>query len=237
MEGPSSDNLRSLFFVFLFASCLLQAQFLEFGGGVGVTQYSGDLSSGYRFSTAGPAVSGHVRFNLSEIVSNRISLTVGGINADDENPVDVLGENRGHSFNSTIVELSSVFEYHFLDYKSHELPQKWSPYMFMGFGILRPGDPSTDQDYNKNQAVIPMGVGFKHKIGKQFVIEFEAGARKTWFDLLDGISDEDTTLKNYQYGNPNDDDWYYYTGIKLSFVLYKIPCPFPYIPNRSMYQR
>lgn len=202
-----------------------------------MTQYSGDLSSGYRFSTAGPAISGHFRLNFSEAVSNRFTLTFGKIQADDGNPVDVLGENRVHSFNSSIVELSSVFEYHFLDYRNHELPQKWSPYVFAGFGFMRLNNPSTDEEFARNQPVIPLGIGFKHKIGKQFVIEFEAGARKTFFDLLDGISDEDTTLKNYQYGNPNDDDWYYFTGIRLSFVLYQIPCPFPYVPNRSLLNR
>lgn len=215
----------------------VSAQFIEFGGGIGVTQYSGDLSSGYRFSTAGPAITGHLRLNLSEVVSNRFTLTFGSIRGNDDSPVDVLGENREHSFNSGIVELSSVFEYHFLDYKNHELPQKWSPYIFGGFGFMRLNNPSTDEDFARNQPVIPLGVGFKHKIGKQFVIEFEAGARKTFFDYLDGISDEDTTLKNYQYGNPNDDDWYYFTGIRLSFVLYKIPCPFPYIPNRYLLKR
>lgn len=210
---------------------------MEFGGGIGVTQYSGDLSSGYRFSTAGPAASLHYRLNFSEVVSTRFSLVYGGIKGSDANAVDVLGENRNHSFNSSVLEVSSVFEYHFLDYRSHDLPQKWSPYAFIGFGIMRLGNPSSEDDFGKNQAVIPMGLGFKHTIGKQFAIEFEAGARKTWFDHIDGISDGDTTIKNYQYGNPNDSDWYYYTGIRLSYVLYDIPCPFPYVPNRHMLKR
>lgn len=214
------------------------AQFMEFGLGLGMTQYSGDLEYGYKLNTAGPAASLHYRLNFSEIVSTRFALTVGNIRASDDTPVDVLGENRDFSFNSTIVEISSVFEYHFLDYKNHDLAQKWSPYIFLGFGILRPGEvngPSTD--YSKNQAVIPMGIGFKHKVGKRFVLEWEAGARKTFFDELDGVSDNDVTVKNYQYGHPNDTDWYFFTGIRLSCVLYNIPCPFPYVPNRSMLRR
>ena len=236
MVKLSSDNLKYFLCVFVFIVHSTQGQFIEFGAGLGVTQYSGDLSSGYRFSTAGPAVTGHLRLNFSEIVSNKIGIIVGGIQANDEAPVDVLGQNRRHSFQSTVVEIGSVFEYHFLDYKNHKSPQKWSPYVFIGFGILRL-EKSTTEDFNKNQPVIPMGVGFKHKIGKQFVVEIEAGARKTWSDLIDGISDEDTTIKNYQYGNPNDYDWYYFTGIRVSYVLYKIPCPFPYIPNRYLYKR
>ena len=232
------NHLRYLGLVLLLVVHLATAQFMEFGAGVGVTQYAGDLSSGYRFSTAKPAFSGHYRLNFSEIVSNRFSLTIGEVKASDErSSVDVLGDNRQHSFNNTLLEISSVFEYHFLDYKNHELPQKWSPYVFMGCGIMRLSGDSENSDYNRNQAVIPMGIGFKHKIGKQFVVELEAGVRKTWFDHLDGISDGDTSIKNYQYGNPNDHDWYYFTGFRISYVLYKIPCPFPYVPNRSLLSR
>jgi hypothetical protein len=214
------------------------AQLIEFGAGIGITNYSGDLSPGYKLSTAKPAASVHYRLNFSEIVSTRFTLTYGGIKGDDSNPVDVLGENRNHSFSSNILEISSVFEYHFLDYKDRKSPQKWSPYAFLGFGMMKLKNPSNvSDDYRLNQMVIPMGLGFKHKIGKQFVAEFEAGARKTFFDYLDGISDGDVTIKDYQFGNPNDDDWYFFTGFRLSFVLYKIPCPFPYIPNRTLYQR
>jgi len=213
-------------------------QFVEVGLGVGVSQYSGDLEYGYRFSSARPAANVHYRLNFSEAISTRFNLMYGGLAADDNTPVDVLGENRDMSFRSSVAELSSVFEYHFLDYKNHDLPQKWSPYAFLGFGIMRLNNPSnTEEDYSKNQPVIPMGVGFKHKIGKQFVIEVEAGARKTFFDYLDGVSDGDTTLKNYKFGHPNDDDWYFFTGFRLSFVLYNIPCPFPYVPNQSMLKR
>ena len=55
------------------------------------------------------------------------------------------------------------------------------------------------------------------------------------FDYLDGISDGDQRIKDYQYGNPNENDWYFYTGITFTYVLYKIPCPFPYEPNHSIF--
>ena len=202
-----------------------------------MTQYSGDLVSGYKLATAKPAGSAHLRLNFSEIVSNRFTLLVGGVRGDDSQPVDVLGENRNHSFNTNLVEISSVFEYNFLDFQNPENPQRWSPYVFAGVGIFRVDNESASEDFSRNQLAIPMGVGFKYRVGKQFMLEFETGGRKTFFDELDGISDGDTTLKDYQFGNPNDDDWYIYTGIRISYVLYKIPCPFPYIPNRSMMQR
>ncbi len=31
--------------------------------------------------------------------------------------------------------------------------------------------------------------------------------------------------KNYQYGNPNDNDNYYFLGISITRTFYNIPCP------------
>jgi hypothetical protein len=211
---------------------------MEFGLGIGASSYAGDLIKGYNLSTAEPALGVHYRLNFSEIVSARFHLTYGGVRGDDNNPIDVLGENRNHSFNSSYLELAAVVEYHFLNYKDVEQPQKWSPYVFGGFGFMRLNNPSDpDADFSRTQPVIPFGLGLKHRVGKRFVVELEGGARKTFFDQIDGISDGDVTIKDYQFGNPNDNDWYFFTGIRFTYVLHKIPCPFPYIPNRSMYRR
>lgn len=212
---------------------------MEFGVGIGAMTYTGDLAVGFRPEYLNPAMSAHFRLNLSTIVSTRFMLTIGQVSGDDENFKDALGENRTQSFNSTLLEGAAVMEYHFLDYKPQDSPIKWSPYLFGGFGMIQVNNPpdNVDEDFSQLQPVIPIGVGIKHKIGKRFVVEWELGARKTFYDYLDGISDGDVTNKNFQFGNPNDDDWYFFTGIRISFVNYQIPCPFPYVPNRSIFSR
>jgi hypothetical protein len=82
-----------------------------------------------------------------------------------------------------------------------------------------------------------MGGGAKFLLGKRFSLSVESGARKTFFDYLDGVSDGDIFIKDYQFGNPNDNDWYFYTGVSLTYIIYKIPCPFPYVPNKSIFNR
>ena len=82
-----------------------------------------------------------------------------------------------------------------------------------------------------------MGAGFKYRFLKKFTLGIEAGARKTFLDYLDGISDADQRVKDYQYGNPKDDDWYFFTGISLSITVFNIPCPFSYTPNKSLLDR
>ncbi len=173
--------------------------------------------------------------NFSEYLSLKWGLAVGNLTGSDSDPIDALAVQRNQSFNITVAELSSTVEYHFLDYKHEKSTIRWSPYAYLGMGFTRLYRfDQTEDKFNKIQAVIPFGVGFKQLIGKRFALEFETGMRKTFFDFLDGVSDSNDELKDFQYGNPEDSDWYFFSAIRLSFIIYEIPCPFPYIPNKYM---
>ncbi|MEQ8581098.1 MAG: DUF6089 family protein [Marinoscillum sp.] len=225
--------------IFLFLLPLsLSAQFVEFGGGLGVSHYTGDLNGVPRLDQSKLAGTGIYRLNFSDIVSFKFAFTAGSISGNDRRPVDALGENRQYEFKHNFLELSGVFEYHFMSYRSEKYKNKWSPYAFFGLGFVKLNNTSTAyEDYQRVQPVLPMGGGVKYMLSKRLTLAGELGARKTFFDYLDGISDGDQSIKNYQYGNPNDKDWYFYSGISLTYVLYKIPCPFPYIPNKSILNR
>ncbi|MEP0986066.1 DUF6089 family protein [Ekhidna sp.] len=212
------------------------AQFIEFGGGVGSMNYSGDLVRGFSFSTSSLAGTGFYRMNFSEILTVKLALTVGKVKGS-ETPIDAFAVQRGHSFSSTVIEASSVFEYHFLDFKTENSRVNYSPYIFGGIGFINFSDAPENEGVGKIQPVLPVGVGFKYLFQKKYTIGFEAGARKTFFDYLDGISDGDQVIKDYQYGNPKDDDWYFFTGLTFSITLFNVPCPFPYRPNQSILSR
>ena len=198
--------------------------------------YSGDLVRGFNFNTTTIAGSAFYRMNFSEIVTFRLAATIGKVKAS-ETPIDAFAVERGHSFENSVLEISSVFEYHFLDFKSQKSLVNWSPYIFGGVGVISVGNVPSNSGVGKVQPVLPVGVGFKHLIAKKYTLGFEAGARKTFFDHLDGISDGDLADKDYQYGNPKDDDWFFFTGISFSITLFNIPCPFPYVPNNTLFSR
>lgn len=228
-------SLIILFSLFFFRT---QAQFLEFGGSVGSINYTGDLNRYPRFANSKLGVGAIYRMNFSPVLSVRLGLNYGKVAGDDANPVDALGEARDYSFEHRIFEFHSVFEFHFLDYRGDKTDQKWSPYAFMGLGFVKVNDVApTIESFNNIQFMLPIGIGAKYMIGKQFTLAAEVGFRKTFFDYLDGVSEGDLFIKDYQFGNPNDKDWYIFTGLSLTYVLYKIPCPFPYIPNRSILTR
>lgn len=225
--------------LFLGLTLTAKAQFLEFGGGIGAMSYAGDLSRGYKPLDSKLAGFGVFRMNFSDFISFRTALAYGSIAGDDGTPIDPLGEVRGHSFNTNLWEFSGVLEYHFLDFRHDKSPINWTPYFFAGIGFMRLGEVNgAPDDFGRLHANIPFGLGFKQLIGRKFAITADIGVRKTFTDYLDGISDSNQTRKDgFQFGHPNTDDWYFFTGISFTYVLYKIPCPFPYIPNRYMFKR
>lgn len=226
-------------YIFILFFCIISiisdAQFLEFGGGIGGLNYSGDIQRGYQVNAMRPAIHLNQRMNFSPHLSLKWGLTGGSLTATDARPVDALAIERSENFSIRLLEISSVLEYHFLDYKHEKSQVRWSPYAFFGLGMFRISEHSVPRsDFNRNQPVIPFGVGIKQLIGKRFSLGLELGMRYTFLDYLDNVSDTDPTLKDFKYGNPVDNDFYYFTGISLSYILYKIPCPFPYVPNQYM---
>lgn len=231
--------MKYLFSTLFFLAVLFShGQFLEFGGSIGSFNYTGDLNRYPEIKNSKFGIGAIYRMNFSPVLSIKMGLNYGKVAGNDNNPVDALAASRKYSFEHQIFEFHSVFEFHFLDYRGDQTNKKWSPYAFMGVGFVKVNDVApTLENFSSIQFMIPMGAGVKYLVGKQFTLAGEIGFRKTFFDYLDGISEGDIYIKDYQFGNPNDKDWYIFTGISLTYVLYKIPCPFPYIPNKSILTR
>jgi len=217
-------------FFFFFLSTLVLAQSTEIGGGIGGFSYTGDLNRGYDILQSRPAVSVFHRTNLSDFVSFRVGATAGKlVGSDAKGAVDVFGEQRSASFNIFLFEASGVIEYHFLDWRTERSSVRWTPYVFGGVGIFAmSGHQNKPEEYSNVQPALPFGLGFKYILNPKWYIGIEGGARKTFFDYLDNVSDGNPSIKNYQYGNTNDTDLYYYLGFTINYSFYTIPCPFPY---------
>ena len=91
-------------------------------------------------------------------------------------------------------------------------------------------------------------MGLKYLINKQFSLALEFEIKKTFYDKIDGLTGANTndinnitgldfnnTQKNFQYGSGNNNDFYYFTGISLSYIFYRIPCPKNSAPYNSIY--
>ena len=220
--------LRTILIVTL-AFCFsktLQAQRSELGFGLGTFNYTGDLVRTYDLSYSKPAVTVFFRSNLSKVVSFRASVTAGKLGAS-EKPIDAFAASRNASFDIFLFESALAMEYHFLNWRDDKRPMRYTPYLFAGIGLFgMAGNGMKPAEYSNVQASIPFGGGFKYILNPKWYAAFEVGIRKTFFDYLDNISDtNDQTQKNYQSGNPNDFDNYFFVGITLTRTFYDIPCP------------
>lgn len=216
--------------IFLCMGCLFAAPALsqraEIGGGLGTLNYTGDLVRTYNFAYSRPAGTIFYRSNLSNVVSFRAGLTGGFLSASDERPIDAFAAERNASFDIFLVEASTVMEYHFLNWREEKLFLRFSPYAFAGIALFgMTGEDQKPAEYSNVQAAIPFGMGIKYVLNPKWYLALEFGMRKTFFDYLDNVSDQRTGIKNYQYGNPYDNDNYFFLGISITRTFYDIPCP------------
>jgi hypothetical protein len=216
-------GLNLLLFFFSVSICLAQKS--EIGFGLGTFNYTGDLARNYNFAFSKPAATLCYRSNLSHVISLRVALTAGKIGASEiVRPIDAPAVKL--SFNLFLLEASTAFEYHFLNWRDDKRVQRFSPYLFAGFGIFSiSGTQEKPAEYSNVQPMIPFGVGFKYVVNPKWYLGIEFGMRKTFFDYLDNVSGMNDNIKNYQYGNPSDNDHYYFLGLSITRTFYSIPCP------------
>ena len=205
----------------------LFAQRSEVGAGLGTFNYTGDLVRTYNFAFSRPAATVFYRSNLSKVVSFRAGITLGQLSANDKRkPIDAFAQRRNASFDIFLLEVSTIMEYHFLNWRDEKFVVRFSPYLFAGVGLFGiSGQDEKPAEYSNVQAAIPFGVGVKYILNPKWYLSLELGMRKTFFDYLDNVSDENTGQKNYQYGNPFDNDNYFFLGISITRTFYDIPCP------------
>ena len=213
------------FTLLLLSSEIAIAQRSEVGFGLGTFNYTGDLVRSYNFKYSKPAGTVFYRSNLSKVVSFRAAITAGKIGAS-EKPIDPAAAIRNASFDLFLFEASTVMEYHFLNWRETKRFVRFTPYLFAGIGLFGiSGDIQKNDEYSNIQASIPFGGGIKYVYNPKWYFSLEVGVRKTFFDYLDNISGGDPRDKNYQYGNPNDNDNYYFLGLSITRTFYTIPCP------------
>jgi len=232
---------------FFFATPVLAQHTSELGIGVGATNYKGEISPQLQWQNSRPALTVFYRRDISVPVTLRAGVTAGFLRATDANVegatggVPPLQNYRQLSLKGGLVEASGVVEYNFLDYHTRKGQHRFhlSPYLFAGLGLyyvnttVRSANVDLQPDFDRQGAkvgvAIPAGAGLKVALNEYFNLGLEMGVRKTFSDQLDHTGDQTPLLVN-----SHDQDWYYYSGVSLSYTFYKILCPPPYKNNKRL---
>jgi hypothetical protein len=213
----------------LFPLITLNAQIHEFGVFIGGSNYIGDVGSTAYISPNEPALGILYKWNKSPRHAYRFSYTQSKITANDLDSEEAGRYLRGYQFENNIKELSAGLEFNFFEFNLHESKNKTTPYVYSGLSYVNYDglyieNGVTKSDGNKGTIAIPMIVGVKSNITPNFIIGLEVGARYTFADDIDGSNPTNDNLENLQFGNLNNNDWYVFSGLTLTYTFGNTPC-------------
>ena len=202
------------------------AQNYELGFFAGTSYYLGDVNPNIHFENAYiPALGICLRKNLNKRYALRFGVYYGQLSGDDKNTGLPFNIFRNYSFHSTIYDFSGHLEFNFLPYETgNRSYMPFTPYVLIGPSIFY-SDISSKGHYFDQTAysasstlmgfAINFGAGMKFSITKNIGLSIEWGMRKAYTDKLDGLSD--VYSNDLQESNPNNKDWYNFSGIILSY--------------------
>ena len=215
------------FILILFFGLSSRAQFLNeigiFGGG---SNYSGDIGNEMYIAPNSFAGSIIYRRNLNERVTLRGTLSIYPIKDNDKNSSNIVRQNRGMKFTNTINELSLGIELNYLDYDITSYENNYTPYLFFEISGFQYSVVSsvTDGTYNFTSNVafaLPIGIGFKSGLTRNlaYAVEF-----RTRYALADDLDYSSESIPELNFGNPKNNDWYFFVGAGLTYSFGRPPC-------------
>lgn len=218
-------NLLLCFFPFI----TLNAQINEIGVFLGGSNFVGDVGSTTYIAPEKLAFGILYKWNKSPRHSYRFSYTQSTIAGNDSKSEESSRYKRGFSFKNNVKELSAGLEFNFFDFNLHEEDLKITPYVFSGLSYFRYDElyvenGITEKDKGSSSFAIPIILGIKSNISRDFVLAAEVGARYTFTDNIDGSNPKDDSFANNRFGNLNNNDWYVFTGVTLTYTFGQKPC-------------
>jgi len=227
----------ALFLLLVLTPGRLTAQNFEAGTFVGFSAYRGDLNTDRLFHKVYPAAGLVARFNHNQRLSTRAIATYtilrGSDRSTEQTYRNILGRANHptvyYEFETSVVELSLQGEFNLLSFKQGDMVTRATPFLFAGIGGIwfspdpmefsNGGDqreptggdhwhPDDDQGYSAIALAGILGLGVKYNLSKRLVASMEFGLRITGTDYIDEVS---------QKGNPDQTDWYSFTGLTITY--------------------
>lgn len=223
---------KVLVFFFCFFATIATAQIHEIGIFAGGSNFIGDVGKENYIAPNSLAIGGVYKWNKSPRHAWRASFMYSNLQIDDAKASSSARQERNFSLENTVKEVSLGLEFNFFDFNLHDLDFKMTPYVHTGLSYFWydsmyfvNGQPKKD-DLNGALA-IPITLGFKMRIGYNWILGAESGVRYTFVDDLDGSNPKNDRYEHLSFGNINSNDWYVFSGFTLTYTFGKNPCYCP----------
>lgn len=206
------------------------SQINELGLYVGGSNFIGDVGATNYISPNDLVYGAVYRWNRSTRHSYRASLIFGDLKGNDLKSDDPRRLERGYNFSNNILEASVGMELTFFDFDLHSGEKLATPYLYSGITATNYDDyyflngAQTYGDGSSWAFGIPMAIGFKTTFIENFVLSVEVGARYTFSDAIDGSYPKNANYASNRFGNINNNDWYVFSGIMLTYSFGQNPC-------------
>lgn len=172
----------------LLVSCIVSAQELEYkmelGALAGGYAYMGDANYSAPLKDLCIAGGFLARYNLNPRMVVKGNLALGKIKGDTQEINNKFPEGFHTSFNRSVFDLGTQFEYNFFAYGSgagYKDSHRLTPYILAGFGLTYAPMPA-DHVFALN---LPLGMGLKYKLADRINVGIEWSMRFTTSDRLD----------------------------------------------------
>lgn len=209
------------------------SQINELGLFLGGSNFIGDVGATNYISPNQLAIGGLYKWNRSKRHSYRVSIMYSELEANDLDSDDPRRIQRGYDFKNEIIEFSAGIEFSFIDFNLHSGERIGTPYIMTGISVahhdnyyflngLRTSENSSSWAYG-----IPIGLGFKTTFIGNLILGVEVGARYTFSDEIDGSIPDAKFRQQYRFGNINNNDWYVFSGVTLTYTFGENPCYCP----------
>ena len=216
----------------VFATQFATAQTYEIGVFAGGSNFIGDVGSTKYINPNQPVIGGIFKWNRSSRHSFRLSVLYTNLEGNDLKSDDPRRKERGYSFENQIIEASLGIEFTFFDFNLHSRNSNSTPYLYTGITVAKHDNfqfnlAGENENVNTSSLAygIPMVVGYKTELTDSIIIGAEIGARYTFTDELDGsVPDDVDAIDRLAFGNTNNNDWYVFTGITLTYTFGEKPC-------------
>lgn len=274
-------KLGILTVLYVFSVMGLHAQrrsnYFSFGPSVGAMNYKGDLDDDNTLRFTRPGGGFAINYHFNPHMYARVGYIYGLLDAADSVSNNTQRKNRNLNFRTDIHEFHGMLVYDFIGTFGRKIFRPlFTPYVFAGASVYRfnpqgylagkwyalqpigtegqylKGVEGTPKPYKLTQINIPMGGGFKFRLGEHWDMLIEIGARKLFTDYLDDVSDRypdpqemlrqqgaipmqlsDKSVftqfgtnysnsafrENVTRGYKNQKDWYFYSGIIITYVI------------------
>ena len=221
---------RFLFIILICISAMANAQINEIGIFLGGNNYIGDIGRENYIYPNSFAVGGIYKYNLNPRIALRGTYTYAKISANDADSDNIARQYRDIQFDNTLHELAIGVEFNYFNYDLSTREQTHSPYILLeiaaiNYNVVKSETSPGQYNYeSKTSLSIPFGLGYKTKIAGNLAGAIEIGVRYT---LEDDIDYNNSTIPSLTFGNPNNNDWYVFSGINLVYTFGRPSCYAP----------